>query len=205
MILELGVTTGTFDPPTLGHLDLIKNAANLCKKLIIILSVPRVKKTFFTIEERANLLKDEIERCELTNIEVITTEDLVIDYIMKMKEKPNLFIRGVRNIKDCSYEMDKIKNLYQATLQNIQAIITLLLPSHEKYYNISSTLVRERIVANENCSDLASSKIELKTKQRMETFFEILEEKETSNIISLEVYELLSKKATSLLKNFNFF
>ena len=91
---------GSFDPVTCGHLDIIKRAAKLFDKLIVLVSVNPTKSSCFTPEERVNF----IERVtgDIPNIEVDSYDGLLIDYFNQ--RKADVIVKGLRAMSDFEYE-----------------------------------------------------------------------------------------------------
>jgi len=132
---DLAIYPGTFDPLTLGHVDLIKRAARLFGRIIIAISAKPRKATMFTPEERlamANRLCAQIPK-----VEAEIFDGLLVDYI---REKgAHVIIRGLRAFSDFEYE-------FQMALTNRQMapdIETLFMMTKESYSFLSSSMVRE--------------------------------------------------------------
>lgn len=126
---------GTFDPPTLGHLDIIKRAANIFDYVYIAIgSNIRKKKTAFSIEERIYLLK--AVTSSLHNVEIVTFNGLLVDFVNQLQV--HVILRAVRNVSDFDYE-----NLQAQMNRQLGGVETLYMVADEKYRLISSTLIRE--------------------------------------------------------------
>ena len=126
---------GSFDPITLGHLDLIKRAARMVDELyVVVMRNPR-KKYFFTIEERMSLVRRSVEGIE--NVIVDSHEGLLVDYAKK--KGINVVIRGLRAVTDFEYELQ----MANANRKLFPELETVFLMTDEKYSFISSSLVKE--------------------------------------------------------------
>ena len=126
---------GSFDPITLGHLDLIKRAARMVDELyVVVMRNPR-KKYFFTIEERMNLVRRSVEGID--NVIVDSHEGLLVDYAKK--KGINVVIRGLRAVTDFEYELQ----MANANRKLFPELETVFLMTDEKYSFISSSLVKE--------------------------------------------------------------
>jgi len=126
---------GTFDPPTLGHLALIRRSAGVCDTLIVGVGENLSKlKTILTIEERIEALKQETS--SLNNVEVVSFSGLVVNFAKQIGA--TVLIRGLRSSSDVAYEM-------QMALANrsLSGIETLFLMAEDGAAHISSTLIRE--------------------------------------------------------------
>jgi pantetheine-phosphate adenylyltransferase len=127
---------GSFDPPTLGHLDLIERASHICDKLYVAVATNATKKEkpLFTLDEKKKLL--ETITTHIHNIEIITLSGLVMDTAKSLGV--NCLVRGLRAFSDFEYE-------YRMALANrrMGGLETLFLMADEKHAHISSTLIRE--------------------------------------------------------------
>lgn len=132
---SIAIYPGTFDPVTLGHLDVLKRACGLFDEVIISAAISSSKSTMFTIDERIKAIELSIR--ELKNCRVEKFEGLLVNYAME--KKASVIIRGLRAISDFEYE-------FQMALTNrkiARDVETVFLMPGEKYSYISSTLVRE--------------------------------------------------------------
>jgi len=126
---------GTFDPPTLGHLNLIQRASSLFDSLIIGIGQNSSKSsTLFTIEEREEMLQSITSNLE--NVQVNRFEGLVVDYAKKIACQ--MIIRSFRNISDIDYELVMADQNKQ-----VSGIETIFIFPDSKYRSISSKLVKE--------------------------------------------------------------
>jgi pantetheine-phosphate adenylyltransferase len=136
---------GTFDPLTLGHLDVIERASSLFRKIIVSAAISTAKNTMLNIDERIEIIKASVGH--ISNCEVGTFDGLLVDHA-KSKDA-SVIIRGLRAISDFEYE-------FQMALTNRKIagnIETVFLMPGEKYSFISSTLVREIAKYGGNISD----------------------------------------------------
>ena len=126
---------GTFDPLTLGHLDVIERASALFGKIIVSAAISTSKNTLLSIEERVDIIKASVDH--IKNCEVVTFDGLLVDHANS--KNASVIIRGLRAISDFEYE-------FQMALTNRKIaghIETVFLMPSEKFSFISSTLVRE--------------------------------------------------------------
>jgi pantetheine-phosphate adenylyltransferase len=128
---------GTFDPITLGHVDVIERAVPLFDKLIIGVGINSSKQPMFTVEQRTGWIKD-IFKNE-PRIEVAGYEGLTIDFCHNVKA--NFILRGIRYISDFEYEK-AIADMNRMLAPDIETIFLTCSPA---YSTISSTLVRDVI------------------------------------------------------------
>ncbi|MDD6894666.1 MAG: pantetheine-phosphate adenylyltransferase [Prevotellaceae bacterium] len=131
-----GIFTGSFDPFTVGHDDIVRRALPLFDRIVIGIGVNERKQYMLTAEKR----KAQISRLYAAEpkIEVKTYNDLTIDFARR--ENASFIIKGVRSAKDFEYERE------QADInRQLSGVETLLLYSNPKYSAVSSSLVRELI------------------------------------------------------------
>ena len=134
-VTRVAIYPGSFDPPTLGHIDVIERATHLCDKLIVAIGVNTEKTPFLPAEERLDSLKECI--AHLPNVEVHLFSGLLVTFA---KEKGCQFIiRGLRAISDFDYEFRV--SLANRTLD--PDIETIFLLTREEYSFLASSVVRE--------------------------------------------------------------
>ena len=133
--MATAVYTGSFDPVTNGHLDVIKRGAQLFDKLVIGVLNNSEKTPLFSVDERVNILVEATS--ELSNIEVYSFNGLAVDFAKAHDAK--IFLRGLRAITDFEYELQMAQ-----TNRVIQpSIDTLFLTTSLEYAYLSSTIVKE--------------------------------------------------------------
>ena len=135
---------GTFDPVTLGHVDVIHRATSLFDKLVIGVGINSSKQPMFTVEQRTGWIK-EIFKNE-PSIEVTGYEGLTVDYCRKIGAK--FILRGIRYISDFEYE----KAIADMNRMLVPDIETIFLTCSPLYSTFSSTLVRDVIRNGGNAS-----------------------------------------------------
>ncbi|MBQ6603936.1 MAG: pantetheine-phosphate adenylyltransferase [Eubacterium sp.] len=126
---------GSFDPPTYGHLDVIKRASTLFDKVIVSVLNNSAKTPLFSAEERVNMLREAV--CDLPNVEVRSFEGLTIEFAKECNACA--IVRGLRAVTDFEYELQ----LAQVNKVMAPAIETVLLTTALEYAFLSSTVVRE--------------------------------------------------------------
>ena len=129
-----GLFTGSFDPYTIGHDNILRRALPLFDKIVIGIGVNERKQYMLTADERL----DNISKIYASEpkVEVKTYNDLTIDFAKRVGAQ--YIIKGVRSVKDFEYERE------QADInRHLSGIETLLLYAEPQYANISSSLVRE--------------------------------------------------------------
>lgn len=128
---------GTFDPITLGHVDVIDRALSLFDKLVIGIGTNASKQPMFSVEQRCEWIR-EIYKGE-TRIEVTGYAGLTVDYCKSIGA--NYILRGIRYINDFEYE----KAIADMNRMLAPEIETVFLTCSPQYSTISSTLVRDVI------------------------------------------------------------
>ncbi len=136
-VSRIGVYPGTFDPITLGHMDIIRRGAKLVDKLVIGVTTNASKSPMFSDDERMAMVRREVAMLGNDNIEVVGFNSL----LMKFAEKQNaaMIIRGLRAVADFEYE-------YQMAGMNQQLndrIETVFLMADASLQPIASRLVKE--------------------------------------------------------------
>jgi pantetheine-phosphate adenylyltransferase len=135
---------GTFDPITLGHVDVIERAVSLFDKLVIGVGINSTKQPMFTFEQRTGWIQ-EIFRND-PRIEVTGYEGLTVDFCRKIDA--HFILRGIRYISDFEYE----KAIADMNRMLVPDIETIFLTCSPLYSTISSTLVRDVIRNGGNAS-----------------------------------------------------
>lgn len=128
---------GTFDPITLGHVDIINRAVSLFDKLYIGIGLNTSKQPMFSIEQRKHWMQDIFKQDN--RIEVISYEGLTINYCQKLQAK--YILRGIRSIGDFEFEK-AIGDMNRMLAPDIETIFLACAP---EYSTISSTVVRDVI------------------------------------------------------------
>ena len=129
--------SGSFDPPTYGHDDLIRRMSLLFDEVYVVIFINESKKSFFPLQKR----KEWLERlaAKYPCVRIDTDSGFVADYV-KRNEIP-IIVRGVRNAEDLAYEIPMAE--YNLTHGDAE---TLLLYSREEFVNVSSSRVRKSLL-----------------------------------------------------------
>ncbi|EEY80754.1 MULTISPECIES: pantetheine-phosphate adenylyltransferase [Streptococcus] len=135
---KIGLFTGSFDPITKGHVDLIERASRLFDKLYVGIFYNREKSGFFIIEARERIVKEALQH--LDNVEVITSQN-ELAVIVARRLGAKAFVRGLRNSQDLDYEADM--TFFNRELAG--ELETIFLLSKPAYRHISSSRIRELI------------------------------------------------------------
>ena len=137
--MRIGLYPGTFDPVTLGHLDIIERACVLVDRLVIGVAINRDKGPLFTLEERVEMIERNVDRIRKNGTEVIVEpfENLLINKAEEVGAK--LIIRGLRAVSDFEYEYALV-GMNRAMNSNVE---TVFLMAEAKHQAIASRLVKE--------------------------------------------------------------
>ena len=132
--------TGSFDPPTLGHVDVVRRACRLADRLVIAIGVHPGKAPMFSAEERADMLREvcgPLAAGEGISLEVTTFDGLAIE--AARRAGATIIVRGVRDGTDLDYEMQ------MAAMNETMApeVRTVFLPASPAVRPITATLVRQ--------------------------------------------------------------
>ncbi len=136
MTVRTGVYPGTFDPITLGHMDIISRAAKLVDRLVIGVTTNPSKNPMFSVEERMTMVKREVETID-GEIHVVSFNSLLMDFAER--EGASMIVRGLRAVADFEYE-------YQMAGMNQQLnnrVETVFLMADVSLQPIASRLVKE--------------------------------------------------------------
>lgn len=133
--MKRAIFPGSFDPVTLGHVDLIRRAAKTVDELIVAVLVNHAKNPLFSIDERVSMI-EEITR-DIPNIKVKSFEGLLVDFAKA--EQADLIVRGLRVVTDFEYELQ----LAQCNRIVNKEVDTIFLMTKPEYACISSSAVRE--------------------------------------------------------------
>jgi len=137
---RIGLYPGTFDPITLGHIDIIERAVKMVDELVIGVAVNRDKGPLFALEERVKMVTAEMAGIAKKNgvvIKVIPFESLLMKFAEQMKA--NFIVRGLRAVSDFEYEFQMV-GMNQKLNDDIE---TVFLMADVRYQFIASRLVKE--------------------------------------------------------------
>ena len=138
--MRIGLYPGTFDPITLGHIDIIRRACSLVDRLVIGIAINRDKGPLFSLEERLEMVQAECAKLsDKTGTEIVAHpfENLLIDCARDVGA--TLIVRGLRAVADFEYEF-QLAGMNRRLAPDIE---TVFLTPAEQYTYISSSLVRE--------------------------------------------------------------
>jgi pantetheine-phosphate adenylyltransferase len=133
--VERAIFPGTFDPVTLGHLDILRRGLSIFDRILVAVATQREKQVIFSVEDRVEMIREATK--DLPGVEVESFEGMLVDFARSRRARA--VIRGLRVISDFEYE-------FQMALMNRRLddqIDTVFLMPSERYIYLNSTLVRE--------------------------------------------------------------
>jgi len=129
------VFPGSFDPPTLGHLNIIERASDIFDELVVVVAENRNKKYLFSADERLSMIHEMIKPRQ--NIRCIIWDKLVVE--LMVQEGTRILIRGIRGMEDFSYEFE-LSMMNKALHPNIE---TLFMTTDPAYIVLRSSSIKE--------------------------------------------------------------
>jgi len=133
--MHKAVFPGSFDPPTLGHLNIIERASDIFDELFVVVAQHREKKYLFSAEERLEMVRD-IAKTR-SNVKCLTWNNLIVDFMRQ--EDIKILIRGVRGMEDFSYEFE-LSMMNKGLRPEIE---TLFLTTDPRYIVLRSSSIKE--------------------------------------------------------------
>lgn len=133
--MKIAVYPGSYDPITIGHLDILKRSLKMFDKVILLLAVNSKKKTLFSVEERLEMMKGAV--ADLPGVEIDYTDGLTVEYA-KSKGAVAL-IRGLRAVTDFEYEFQ----LAAANKFANEEVETIFFMASKEMHFISSSTINE--------------------------------------------------------------
>ena len=153
------VFAGTFDPPSLGHLDIIRRAAQLCDKLYVVVAKNVNKaEALFSLDERKDLL--EKITGSLSNVEVVAFDGLLVSFTKD--HQVDFIVRGLRSFS--SHEAELQMALANRKLGGIE---TVFLIGDDSFSHISSSLIREVGAFGQSLCNFVPEEIERKVAKKI--------------------------------------
>jgi pantetheine-phosphate adenylyltransferase len=126
---------GTFDPPTNGHLDLMRRTTRMFDRMVVVIAVHPQKAALFTAEERLAMVNALV--ADLPNTEVHVWNGLIVEFARRTGI--TTLVRGVRALSDFEYEFE----LSMMNKALFPAIETIFLPTDQKYFVLRSSGIKE--------------------------------------------------------------
>ena len=149
--MSIAVYPGSFDPITLGHLNIIKRASRIFDEVYVAAMVNSAKQPMFTLEERMEFISRTVGR--FGNVHVDCSDKLLVDYCKSVGSK--VIVKGLRAVSDFEMEFQ----MAHANKKIAPEIETVFLTSSEKYTYLSSTIVKEMARYNADLSQFVPREI----------------------------------------------
>ncbi len=136
--MKKAVFPGSFDPFTLGHLDVLRSSLKLFDQVIVAVGYNLQKSGYFTVEERMEIVRKSVDGID--NVKIDSYQGLTVDYCRRVGAQ--FIIRGLRTTTD--FELEKV--IAQANSKMAPGILTVFIPSEHEYSFITSTVVRDVLI-----------------------------------------------------------
>ena len=134
--MKIAVYPGSFDPVTLGHLDIIKRASKMFDEVIVAVMCNSAKTPLFSLDERVKMLQESVK--DLSNVKIESFSGLLIDYCKSADI--HIVIRGLRAITDFEYELQIAQTNKELSHNQVD---TVFLTTSLEYSYLSSSVVKE--------------------------------------------------------------
>lgn len=158
-MLKKAICAGSFDPPTLGHLNIIERGLQIFDHLIVAVATNTSKKPILAVSERVDLLKRLLKKH--ANVDVTSFEGLLVDFARK--QGIHTLLRGIRNMSDYEYE-SQMALVNKALHPKIE---TIFMMTEGEYAHLSSTFIREILVSGGSCKGMIHPEVEKKLKNSL--------------------------------------
>lgn len=133
--MKKAIYPGSFDPLTLGHVDIIERSARIVDELVVGVLNNSAKNSLFSLEERVSMIKEMTEH--LPNVTVASFDGLLVDYMKEIDA--TIIVRGLRAVTDFEYELQ----IAQTNHVENPDVETIFLTTSLQYSYLSSTIVKE--------------------------------------------------------------
>lgn len=154
------VFAGTFDPPTLGHKDIVLKCLELFDEVIVAILINPNKRPLFSEEARLAMLRKVF--AQYKNVRVLSYDGLTVDLLRR--ENAKFYVRGIRNGTDYDYEAQ----LNYINMDMYKGMITVFLPTRQEFLHISSSLVKDALRFNKNVDKYVPEEIRGDLKKYMQ-------------------------------------
>ncbi len=156
----IAVYPGSFDPPTLGHVNLVARAAGVFDRVIVAVAESTSKGYVFTTEERVELWKKVLPK-EVDNVSVETFKGLLVDFVAEKDAR--ILLRGLRNTMDFEYEISMAQT--NRTLK--PDVEVLFMMTEGSYSHLSSSLIKEIVHLGGSVKGMVPPLVERELKKRI--------------------------------------
>ena len=165
------VFPGSFDPPTLGHLNIIERASAVFDELVVVVAENRQKKYLFSVDERLEMMREMVKSMVLgtgsdrqlrENVRCTSWDSLIVDFMKK--ENIRLLIRGIRGMDDFSHEFE-LSMMNKALYPHIE---TFFMSTDPKYIVLRSSSIKDLASFHGDVSQMVPPLVEEALKRKFE-------------------------------------
>lgn len=156
--MRVAIYPGTFDPITIGHIDVVERACKLFDEVYVVILDNTAKKTLFTKEERRSLTQASLSH--IPNAKAVVHHGLTLEFAHEVGACA--MIRGIRQVKDYEYEL----NNAACNAWIDPEIETILMFSKQEYAFVSSTSIKEFAMFHQNLKGLVSEPVALALQEK---------------------------------------
>ncbi|WP_105300634.1 pantetheine-phosphate adenylyltransferase [Anaerococcus marasmi] len=153
---------GSFDPLTLGHIDIIKRLSKMFDEVVVAVLINEHKKSVFSLEEREAIIKEQMIKDGIDNVSISSFDGLLVNFAKENDIK--IVARGLREVTDYEYE----KNIAMFNSKLMDGLETIFLLSDPNYSFISSSGVREVAAFKGDVSSFVSKEVEERIKEKFQ-------------------------------------
>ena len=157
--MKRAIYPGSFDPLTLGHLDMIKRSAKIVDELVIGVLNNSAKNSLFSLDERVSMIKEMTE--SMPNVTVASFDGLLVDYMKEINA--TIIVRGLRAVTDFEYELQ----MAQTNNKLSPELETVFLTTSLEYSYLSSTIVKEVAAFGGDISQFVPETIERRIQEKI--------------------------------------
>lgn len=161
MAKRIAVVPGSFDPITLGHIDIVKRSSKIFDEVHVSVLKNTSKKSLFTTEERVSMIEEAVK--DIPNVIVHSFHGLLVDFCKEINAKT--IVRGLRAVSDFEYEM-QLTSMNKKLDDNIE---TLYMMTNNNYSFISSSVVKEVAKFKRDVSEFVPSNVNQALKEKMDS------------------------------------
>ena len=149
--MQKAVFPGSFDPPTLGHLNIIERASDIFDELYVVVAKHREKRYLFSAEERLGMVMEMAKT--RSNVKCLIWDTLIVDFMRR--EDIRILIRGVRGMEDFSYEFE-LSMMNKALRPDVE---TLFMTTDPRYIVLRSSSIKELASYNGDVSQMVPAHV----------------------------------------------
>ena len=155
------IYAGSFDPFTMGHLNILNRAAKMFDEVIVAIGTNTSKKSLFTPDEKLEMITAVVKESSYDNVRVVLHVDgLIVDFAKS--EGATVMVRGIRSLTDMEYKMS-IASMNKTQQPEIESVFLM---ADEKYSFVSSSLIKEVAIFDGDVSGMVPESIAKKMQEK---------------------------------------